>query len=351
MKSTDIIYDRVINGEDSYFYGANSKDGFRPTPDRTDETSCRAAIYIKGGPGTGKSTLMRRFAFAAGKIGYDLKYYYCSSDPSSLDGVVAYRADECVAVFDATSPHSSDPAYPGAVSSTFDLSQFWQGEALARERETIIGLSDEKKDCFDRAYACLKAASEVSAALLSLASDCTDKEKLSRFAKRIAARHKSGGRSRRVITSSVSMKGAVRLETLREKAKTVYTVSDPFGISQLAIDEIAKALSSSGVGFITAESPLDGAAEELLVEGDGTLYTLFPGGAGINAERFASPDAARHRARYRFLKKCRIALVDEALLYLSSASAPHFSLEKLFSSAMDFDAATESFDRRVISLL
>ncbi len=351
MKSTDIIYDKVINGEDSYFYGANSKNGFIPTPDGIDEGEFRSVVYIKGGPGTGKSTLMRRFAVAAGKIGYGLKYYYCSSDPSSLDAVVAYRGDDKVAVCDATAPHRADPVYPGAVSSVFDLSGFWDGASLRAERERIVGLTDEKRECFERSYACLKAAGEVSSALSSLASDCTDKEKLSGFAGRVAARHKPGGDVRQVVTSSLSMKGAVRLETLRERAKTVYTLTDPFGVSQITLDAIAKELGASGVGAVMSVSPLDGAIEEILVTGDGTLYTLHPGGIGINAERFASSSAARHRARFRFLKKCRIALVGEALSYLSSASAPHFALENIYSSAMDFEASTRSFDRRVISLL
>ena len=351
MKSTDIIYDKVINGEDSYFYGANSKDGFRPTPDVTDEKTCRSVIYIKGGPGTGKSTLLRRFAVAAGKIGYSLKYYYCSSDPSSLDGVVASRGDEKVAVFDATAPHNADPVYPGAISSVFDLSQFWDGKALVAERERIVELTDEKRDYFGKSYACLKAAHEVSLALSALSSDCTDKEKLFKFAKRIAARHKQSGDARRVILSSLSMKGAIRFETLREKAKHIYTVSDPFGVSRITLDAIAHELTANGVGFISSLSPLDGSAEEILTSNDKTLYTLFPGGVNINAGRFASCDASAHRARFRFLKKCRIALANEALSYLSSASSPHFELEKIYSSAMDFEAATAAFDDRVISML
>ncbi len=351
MKSTEIIYEKVINGEDSYFYGANSKDGFSPTPDGLCEKSCRAAVYIKGGPGTGKSTLLRRFAVAAGRMGYNLKYYYCSSDPLSLDAVVASKGKDKIALCDATSPHTADPKYPGAVSSVFDLSGFWNADALAHDAERIIMLTDEKKDLFDRAYACLKAAGEVSSALSALSSDCIDKEKLLKFAKRIAARHKRGGASRNVILSSLSMRGAVRFETLRERANKVYTFSDPFGISQTVLEATASALSESGVGTVVSRAPLDGAAEEILVEGDGTLYTIFPGGGAVNAERFASPDAARRRARFRFLRKCRIALVDEALSYLSSASSPHFALERIYSSAMDFDASTEKFDSRVISLL
>ena len=165
MKSTDIIYDHVTSGEDAYFFGANTKDGFVLAPDVFCEGSLRAAVYVKGGPGTGKSTLMRRFANTAGKIGYKVTYYYCSSDPSSLDAVVASREGDAVAVCDATSPHSADPVYPGAVSLNFDLSPFWDGKTLSASRDEIIKLTDEKRGNFERAYACLFASGVVSSAL------------------------------------------------------------------------------------------------------------------------------------------------------------------------------------------
>ena len=54
----------VISKENrSYFYGANTSGGFVLTPDESvAEEYCDRSIIIKGAPGSGKNTLMRRFA-------------------------------------------------------------------------------------------------------------------------------------------------------------------------------------------------------------------------------------------------------------------------------------------------
>ena len=70
-----------------YFIGANTSRGFINYGDEIFE-DLRKLYVIKGGPGTGKSTFMKRFASKAEEKGYNVEYYYCSSDPSSLDGVV-----------------------------------------------------------------------------------------------------------------------------------------------------------------------------------------------------------------------------------------------------------------------
>ena len=55
---------------------------------------------IKGGPGCGKSTLMRRIAHEAEQRGLEVEYYDCSSDPDSLDGIVLPSLG--IAMFDGT---------------------------------------------------------------------------------------------------------------------------------------------------------------------------------------------------------------------------------------------------------
>lgn len=60
-------------------------------------------FIIKGGPGVGKSTFMKKVAKEMEKMGYDLEYMHCSSDPNSLDGLVIPAIK--VALMDGTSPH------------------------------------------------------------------------------------------------------------------------------------------------------------------------------------------------------------------------------------------------------
>ena len=70
-----------------YFACANSSRGFCNYFDSNLQGLERLYI-LKGGPGTGKSTLMKEIGADFYDLGYDIEFIYCSSDPSSLDGVL-----------------------------------------------------------------------------------------------------------------------------------------------------------------------------------------------------------------------------------------------------------------------
>lgn len=65
---------------------------------------------IKGRPGSGKSTFLKRIAKALTNSGIDLELYHCSMDANSLDMVVARELDVCL--FDCTPPHAYAPLAP-----------------------------------------------------------------------------------------------------------------------------------------------------------------------------------------------------------------------------------------------
>ncbi|MGE4485772.1 MAG: hypothetical protein AB7C97_11745 [Oscillospiraceae bacterium] len=86
-----------------YFLGANTPDGFLSLYD--DLTSPDDFLYIlKGGPGCGKSSFMRKLSSDLQKKGFAAEFILCAGDPDSLDGV---RFPELgVAFVDGTSPHA-----------------------------------------------------------------------------------------------------------------------------------------------------------------------------------------------------------------------------------------------------
>ena len=63
--------------------------------------------FIKGRPGSGKSTMLRKIASAAEERGFDVEIYHCGFDPNSLDMVVIRELD--LAIFDSTAPHEYFP--------------------------------------------------------------------------------------------------------------------------------------------------------------------------------------------------------------------------------------------------
>ena len=67
--------------------------------------------FIKGRPGTGKSTMLRKLVAAATAAGFNVEEYHCSFDPKSLDMVVIRALGVCL--FDSTAPHEHFPSRPG----------------------------------------------------------------------------------------------------------------------------------------------------------------------------------------------------------------------------------------------
>jgi ABC-type lipoprotein export system ATPase subunit len=84
------------------FPGGNTSQGFYSFFDSVLHNMDRIFI-IKGGPGTGKSTLIRLVGMAMVDRGHDIEYLHCASDNDSLDGVV--MTDLKVAIVDGTAPH------------------------------------------------------------------------------------------------------------------------------------------------------------------------------------------------------------------------------------------------------
>ena len=107
-----------------FFPGANSPTGFfsRFDPILADP-ALRRKLYIKGGPGCGKSTLMRRLAQLAADHGADTVQGLCASDPDSLDLLLIPQAG--FAICDATAPHVCEPPLCGCDGVYCDLGRFY----------------------------------------------------------------------------------------------------------------------------------------------------------------------------------------------------------------------------------
>lgn len=89
------------------FFGAATKHGpVDYIENLTDDMGKR--YFIKGRPGTGKSTFLKKFAERAVRNGFRTEIYHCSFDPDSLDLVVVRDLSLCL--FDSTAPHEYSPS-------------------------------------------------------------------------------------------------------------------------------------------------------------------------------------------------------------------------------------------------
>lgn len=116
-------------------------------------------IVIKGGPGVGKSTFMKKIGAEMIDRGYDVEFMHCSSDNNSLDGVVIPAAK--VALIDGTAPHIVDPKNPGAVDEIINFGEYWDEEGIRKYKKEVISDNKEVGKIFARAYRYLKAAAAI----------------------------------------------------------------------------------------------------------------------------------------------------------------------------------------------
>ena len=146
--------DEVSHGV--WFLAANSAEGFYSVyGDLLQPEENIKAWYIKGGPGNGKSTFMRRIGEAAETAGFHKEFFLCSGDPLSLDAVHIREINTFYV--DATAPHVQEPGLPGISGRYLDLSQFYKTTGLP-DREEILILQRACREEYDRAYALLCAA-------------------------------------------------------------------------------------------------------------------------------------------------------------------------------------------------
>lgn len=136
---------RVLN----YFAGGNTARGFYNLYESNLKRLDRLFI-LKGGPGTGKSSLMKEVGKQWLEQGYDIEFLHCSSDNQSIDGVIipALKAG----IVDGTSPHVIEPKAPGAVEEYINLGEAWDSAKLKQHKDQIVQLTEQISDAFNKAY-------------------------------------------------------------------------------------------------------------------------------------------------------------------------------------------------------
>ena len=150
MKDTSIQY---------FFAASNSYDGFVSYFDEIFSPKKYEKIYIlKGGPGTGKSNFIKNVLEKFKSQEITAEGILCSSDPNSFDGLILERNSKKIAIIDGTSPHATEPLYPGAVEKIINLGDSWNELLLKNNTQKIKELCDSKKTYYKNAYQYLSVA-------------------------------------------------------------------------------------------------------------------------------------------------------------------------------------------------
>ena len=157
-----------------YFPGANTGCGFvSHFAGIVPPWENRHYTYIlKGGPGVGKNTLMKKVSCLARANGLSVEEFRCPSDPGSLDAVRI--PERGLVLLDGTAPHTLDPYIPGIEGEILNLGSFLHREVFARRYGELKLLFEENKMHYDEAYACLGAAANLRRTAISEAEKSAD---------------------------------------------------------------------------------------------------------------------------------------------------------------------------------
>lgn len=127
--------------KDRYF-GAATYQGARDyISNLTQDVNKR--YFIKGRPGTGKSTFLKKLANEALSKGFDTEIYHCAFDPDSLDLVLIRGLDVCL--FDSTAPHEYYPnRATDEIIDIYDIAV--DSETDHRYADDILSISKQYKE-------------------------------------------------------------------------------------------------------------------------------------------------------------------------------------------------------------
>lgn len=337
-----------------FFAAANSYFGFKNYFGSVFDSSGFDRIYvIKGGPGTGKSSLMKKFDSAIQKAGGKTEKILCSSDPKSLDGVIAYGDEAKIALLDGTAPHERDAVIAGAVDELVNLGDGWDSRFLAVQKEKILSLTDEKKKAYERAYFYLSVAGSCMKWLDDYNSRNIQRENAIYKIKSAAdSAIKPGGRRiiQRMIRSFGRF-GSYRLKSFDSLAKETVRIAYANGIGYLCTEIIRDILAQSSADAFYSPSPLNPAQiDEIYLPETGVLFTVEDGECDIDCRKFVfarKSDTEGQKRALQIYGDC----MTESQRWFSIASDTHFELEEIYSAAMNFDKNEEITEKIIANSL
>ena len=335
-----------------FFAGANTARGFYSCFDHILPAPQRKRMYfIKGGPGVGKSTLMRRVAQSAEEKGLDVLYYHCSSDPDSLDGICLPARG--MGMMDGTAPHVYDPSVPGARDKLLSLGDHLDEASLMPHAGEIAEVQRQISARFARCYRYLAAAQQVLHAAPPPPLDQTKTAQLLDSWTHSLPLRGGTGQMRELFASAFTPKGLITLTDFSLMERCI-TLEVPFGAhaTQL-LNQTAQQASMRGLDVIRLLDPL--CPEEtahVMIPAHGIAFCTAQrapeSGEWLTADAvFTVQEIDREQS---FDRNAYELLCQRAVEQLSQAKALHDELEAFYVKNMDFLGWQTVLDRVIATL-
>lgn len=343
-----------------YFLGANTGGGFFSLYDGfTDPLAGDFLHVIKGGPGCGKSTLMRRVGAAAEAAGLPVEYVHCSGDPDSLDAV--WLPTRRVGYVDGTAPHVIEAVYPGAAADYLDMSRFLDSAALRPALAEIADITRRYQAQYALAYRQLAAAVALLPRNLPGLGDNGAAVRAARraggLARRLLPPLGKPGTARRRFLTSVSCQGCLRQVETLERYPRRLLLENALGLGQVYLETLSRAALARGYDAVLCPDPLEPERLEALLLPEAELAVLavdpvlggaVPEGRHLRLDGLVRAEVSHGlRPLLRQRKRESAEVLAAAVDTLARAKALHDELEAVYRGHVDFAGADALAEREI----
>ncbi len=133
----------------NFYASGNTARGFANQFDSSVQGLERLYI-LNGGPGTGKTTIIRAISDHMARIGYDIWLIHCASDNGELDGVIV--PDLKAGVIDGTAPREINHQLSAEKVQYIHLDAALDPSQLLVQQSAIDSLNIDIAQAYERAY-------------------------------------------------------------------------------------------------------------------------------------------------------------------------------------------------------
>lgn len=345
--------------ESVFYLGASTPKGFVSHYESLFR-EVRHLTIIKGGPGCGKSTFMRKIGAAAQAHGQDVSYILCSSDPDSLDGVILPQLS--AAYVDGTAPHVLEPKLCGGSMNYLNFGAFYDSAAMQPNEAEILSCQQENTSHYPHVTACLAAAdrllesvrlhtaSETCCEELGAIAECLGLSTLKPIGDQPVTVHR--------FLSAITPKGPKLCEkTPAALCPRVYVLRDNYALAPQVLSLLLEKAQALGHTCIACYCPMlpEGSPSHLLIPTAEVAFVSdsrdFPYTEScfcrLDLDSTLSPAV---RKELEFCGKTVSSLLYQAVAHLREAKRLHDRMEQLCRPFVDFSAADRLAKETVLEL-
>ncbi len=342
------------------FPGGNTAQGFHSFYNYIIAPDATRIFCIKGGPGVGKSSLMRKIGETMLDKGYDVEYHCCSSDNGSLDGVAIPALQ--IAMLDGTAPHVVDPKNPGVVDEILNMGVYWDEGKLTSAKEKVMAVNRRVGRLFGIAYYNLKEAKAINEELESYYTESVNFADVNRVTAEIKkeilgmvkADYSKTPFDRHMFAYAITPEGPVNyLDTILQDVKNLFLLEGEPGCGKsTVVAEVASTAKQMGIDTDLYHDSLDPTRLRLVVIPNLQVAVLNNESPinfdpqkvpGCNVKKFNFTNFASKKILSIYGSEIESAKMryhdafDLAVSHISQAKKAHDEMEVYYVGAMNFE--------------